>query len=68
MLYILKNEVREVLEKIARQKQADCGGAFKDAYDETLADYQSGAISDGFIDFALKNPDAQIVLGYGGDE
>jgi hypothetical protein len=65
MMYILRNEVDQVLKRIARQKQADIGGAFEDCYDETKADYVSGAITDEFIEFALKNPDAQIVLGYG---
>jgi hypothetical protein len=65
ILFILRNEVKQVLEKIARQKQADVGGTFKECYDEILADYQSGAISEGLIDFVLKHPDAQIAIGYG---
>ncbi len=64
-MYILRNEVDALLKKIAKQKQADIGGTFQECYDETLADYQSGAISDGFIEFALNNPDATIVLGFG---
>lgn len=64
-MYILRDEVDQVLTRIARQKQAEIGGTYQECYDETLADYQNGVISDGFIDFVLKNPDAQVVLGYG---
>ncbi len=67
-MYILRNDVDEVLKRIARQKQSEVGGTFKQCYDETLSDYQSGAISDGFIDFVLENPDAEIMLGYGDSE
>ncbi len=65
---ILRNEVKEVLERIARQKQADIGGSLQECYNETLADYKSGVITDELINFALKHTDAQIVLDYGGKE
>ena len=65
MMIAIPNEVHGLLERIARQKQADIGGTYEQCWQETLADYESGAISDGFIAFALKNPDAQIVLGFG---
>lgn len=65
MIIAIRNEVREVLEKIARQRQADIGGTFEQCYQETLADYCNGAITNGFIEFALKHPDAQIVLDFG---
>ncbi len=64
-LFILRNDVKQVLEKIARQKQEEIGGTFQECYDETLADYQNGAITDGFINFVLENTDAQIALGFG---
>lgn len=67
-IIILRNEVDEVLRRIARQKQDQIGGTFQQCYDETLADYHNGAISDGLVNFVLTHPDAQIVLGFGDTE
>lgn len=63
-IFIIRDDVHLVLEKIARQKQVDVGGTFQDCYDETLSDYKIGAISDAFIGFVLQHPDAKIVMEY----
>ena len=63
-LFILRNEVDQVLKRIAKQKQAEVGGTFEENYNETKSDYAHGVITDGFIDFVLRNPDAEIVLGF----
>lgn len=57
--------VEELLMRVARQLHLDNPSRrFELCYLDAKADYNSGAISESFLDFLEKYPDSKIVMAY----